>query len=176
LLNYDKLKKTIAMMTFKFKYAGFILMTAILFAGCSHKKKQHQQAKQEQQNRIQQKRADSLRQVQQRRDSLQRARRDSMAAVRKKNKQQSGISLQKQGSYTIQVAAWRSTAKAKREAQKWKKRGFKNAYTVTYNDSTPGNVWYRVRLGYTGSLAKAAKVQQQIQQKYHAKSWIADSR
>lgn len=167
-------------MTFKFKYAGLILMIAVLFVGCKHKKKQsqNQQAKQKQQQMIQQQKADSLRRVRQRRDSLRKARTaraDSIANAKKKQKMQSSISLKKQGAYTIQVAAWRSIAKAKKRAKIWKKRGFDHAYTVKYHGPEPGDVWFRVRLGYTNSRAKAQKVQQRIQQKYHVKSWISGS-
>jgi cell division septation protein DedD len=163
------------MVIFKYRYAGFILMIAVLVVGCGHNKKKNQQAKHQQQAQAQKRRADSLRRVQQRRDSLRQARQDSAAKANKQEKEQSSISLNKHGSYTVQVAAWRSLWKAQKKVKAWKKRGFDNAYTVKYQGSKPGDVWHRVRLGYTDSRSQAEKVKKQIQQKFHTKSWISGS-
>lgn len=159
------------MTTFKFRYAALLLALTLLAVGCKHKKENNKQ-EQKKQQAIKKRRADSLRKVQQRRDSLRRARADSLAKVKQKKKQKASVSLKAQGQYAIQVAAWRSTRKAQKRAEIWKKRGFKNAYTVKYHGDKPGDVWFRVRLGYTDSRQKAEKVQQHIQQKYQAKSWI----
>jgi cell division septation protein DedD len=160
---------------FKIRYAGFILILAVLVVGCGHNKKENQQAKHEQQAQAQKRHADSLRRVQQRRDSLRQARQDSAAKVNKRKKEQASISLKKHGTYTVQVAAWRSLWKAQKKVKAWKKRGFDNAYTVKYQGSKPGDVWHRVRLGYTDNRSQAQKVQKHIQQKYHTKSWISGS-
>lgn len=162
-------------MRYRLKYAGLLLALTLLAVGCKHKKENNKQAKQEKQQAIKKRRADSLRIVQQRRDSLQQARADSLAKVKRKKKQEASGSLKSQGQYAIQVEAWRSKRKAQKREKIWKKRGFKDAYTIKHHGPTPGDIWYRVRLGYTDSRQKAERIQKQIQQKYQAKSWVQGS-
>ena len=159
-------------MKFQVRYIGILLLITGLLFGCGHSKKEKQQRAQARRDSIQKARRDSLQRVRkQRQDSLAKAqaRADSIAKA-KKNEQ---ITLSQHGNYTIQVASWRSREKAQQQADIWKKRGFKHAYVVQHGDTSTGNVWFRVRLGRVDSLNKAKKVQQKLQKKYQAKSWVA---
>lgn len=61
------------------------------------------------------------------------------------------------GAYTIQVSAWQSAWKARREAERWKQLGF-DAFVVQSPPDNDGRVWHRVRVGRFRTAGEAKKV------------------
>lgn len=129
--------------------------------------------------RREQARQDSLEQVrqqrmqQQRMDSIAQARQDSIAAAKKKEEERRQMSFNTTGDYSLQVEAWRSQDKAQAQVQKWKDRGFENAYVVKYGQEETGNIWFRVRLGRTDTRKKAEQLGQNLKEEYDTEYWIS---
>lgn len=133
----------------------------------------------EEQRRREQARQDSLEQVrqqqleQQRQDSIARAReqarQDSIAAAKERNR----IEFDSEGSFAVQVGAWRSKDKAQAQVQTWQERGYENAYVVKTGNEDTGNIWFRVRLGRVADKQMAQKLQNKLQRQHSAQSWIS---
>lgn len=135
----------------------------------------------EEQRRQAQARQDSLERVRQQRmeqrrlDSLAQVRQDSIAAAQQAEKERSQIQFDKNGPFAVQVEAWRSEDKAQGQIEKWKGRGFDNAYVVKSGDENTGEVWFRVRLGRFATLDMAHQFQNQLQEDYQAQSWVSST-
>lgn len=126
-------------------------------------------------------RQDSLEQVrqqqmeQQRMDSIAQARQDSINAARQQQEQRRAISFNTTGSFSLQVEAWRSQEKAQAQVNKWKERGFENAYVVKYGNESTGDIWFRVRLGNTNTKAQAQQLGEDLKEEYSADFWVGMS-
>ena len=131
--------------------------------------------------RREQARQDSLEQVrqqrleQQRQDSIEQARQDSIEAAKRKQ-ERNRIEYDSNGAYTVQAEAWRSKVKAEQQVQKWVDRGYENAYVVKMGNEETGNVWFRVRLGRIATQEMAEKLQDKLMRNHDAKSWISVSK
>lgn len=129
--------------------------------------------------RREQARQDSLEQVrqqrmqQQRMDSIAQARQDSIDAVEQKMEERRQMSFNATGNYSLQVEAWRSQEKAQAQVNKWKERGFENAYVVKYGQEETGNIWFRVRLGLTDTKEQAEQLGSNLQEEYDTDYWIS---
>lgn len=139
---------------------------------------------QEEQQRREQARQDSLEQVrqqqleQQRQDSIaaaeRQARADSIAAAKKKEAEKASIKFDPNGPIAVQVEAWRSREKAQAQVSKWQERDFPNAYVVKHGNADTGDIWFRVRLGRVSSKSMADRLGTQIQEEYNEPYWIAE--
>lgn len=129
--------------------------------------------------RREQARQDSLEQVrqqqleQQRQDSIEQARQDSIQAAKEREEERNRIEFDEDGSFAVQVESWRSQEKAEQQVQKWVDRGYENAYVVEHGNEDTGDVWYRVRLGYLATQDMAQKLKDKIQREYNEPSWIS---
>lgn len=136
----------------------------------------------EEKQRREQARQDSLEQIrqqrlaQQRQDSIEQARQDSIAAARKRERERNRITFVEDGTFAVQVEAWRSKDKAQGQVQKWVDRGYENAYVVKFGDEATGNIWFRVRLGRVPTKAMAKKLQEKLRSEYNEPSWISMAR
>lgn len=131
---------------------------------------QQEQARQDSLERVRQQRIQ-----QQRMDSIAQARRDSIDAAEQKQEQRRQMSLNTSGSFSLQVEAWRSQEKAQAQVNKWKERGFENAYVVKYGQEETGNVWFRVRLGKTNTKEQAEQLGDNLKQEYGTDYWIGNA-
>lgn len=131
---------------------------------------QQEQARQDSLERVRQQRIQ-----QQRMDSIAQARRDSIEAAEQKQEQRRQMSLNTTGSFSLQVEAWRSQEKAQAQVNKWKERGFENAYVVKYGQEETGNVWFRVRLGKTNTKEQAEQLGENLKQEYSTDYWIGNA-
>lgn len=128
--------------------------------------------------RREQARQDSLEQVrqqrlaEQRQDSIEQARQDSIAAA-KEREERNRIEFDSDGSFSVQVEAWRSEEKAEAQVQKWVDRGYENAYVVKHGNEDTGDVWFRVRLGYLATKDMAEKLRNKLKEEYGEPSWIS---
>lgn len=136
---------------------------------------------QEEQERREKARQDSLEQVrqeQQRMDSIaaakKQARADSIAAAKKEEEEKASIKFDPNGPIAVQVEAWRSREKAQAQVSKWQERGFPNAYVVKHGNEDTGNIWFRVRLGRVASMDMAEKLGKQLQNEYNEQHWVAN--
>ncbi len=77
------------------------------------------------------------------------------------------------GDYALQVSSWRSQKRAQEELNKWKKRGYSQAYLMKYGKEETGNIWYRVRLGHFKSHADGEQVSRKVNQEYNVHSWVS---
>jgi len=118
---------------------------------------------------------DSLAQAQQaerqqmRRDNLEQARADSIAAEEERRR----VEFSDDGEYVVQVEAWRSQNKAERQAQEWKGKGYDNASVVMHGNDDTGDVWYRVRLGQFDTRDMAMRLQNRLSEDYNVQSWVS---
>lgn len=128
--------------------------------------------------RREQARQDSLEQVrqqrleQQRQDSIEQARQDSIRAAEEREKERR-IEFDSDGAFSVQVESWRSEEKAEQQVQKWVDRGYENAYVVKYGNEDTGDVWFRVRLGYLATRDMAEKLRDKLQRENNEPSWIS---
>ncbi|NGP89128.1 SPOR domain-containing protein [Fodinibius halophilus] len=133
----------------------------------------------EEKKRREQARQDSLEQVrqqrlaQQRQDSIEQARQDSIKAAEKRKRERNRIEFDSDGAFSVQVEAWRSKHKAQSQIQKWKDRGYENAYVVKYGTEETGDIWFRVRLGHLATKEMAQKLKDKLQRKHNEQSWIS---
>lgn len=127
--------------------------------------------------RREQARQDSLERVrqqrlqQQRQDSIARARQDSIEAARAEA-ERNRIEFDENGRFSVQVEAWRSRDKAQAQVGKWVDRGYENAYVVKHGDEDTGNIWFRVRLGRVATMDMAKKLAGKLMDNHNANSWI----
>lgn len=136
----------------------------------------------EEQRRQEQARQDSLEQVrqqrmeQQRLDSLEQARQDSLEAARQEEAERKQIAFDENGDFAVQVESWRSEEKAQSQIDKWKERGYEQAYVVKHGDESRGDIWFRIRLGRFATHNMAEKFQMVLREDYNADSWISELR
>lgn len=151
-----------------FLIISFIAISLLNACGPSEEEKQ----------RREQARQDSLEQVrqqkleQQRQDSIEQARQDSIQAAKKRKRERNRIEFASDGAFSVQVEAWRSKGKAESQVQKWVDRGYENAYAVKHGNEDTGDIWFRVRLGHLATQDMAQKLKSKIQRKYNETSWV----
>lgn len=142
-----------------------------LMSACGPSEEEIQQREQARQDSLEQVRQQRMQQ--QRMDSIAQARQDSIEAARKKEEERRQMSFNTTGNFSLQVEAWRSQEKAQEQVNKWKERGFENAYVVKYGKEETGNIWFRVRLGLTDTREEAEKLGQNLQEEYDTEYWIS---
>ena len=149
-----------------------IIVMAGLLVSCGPSEEEQKRRQQARQDSIRQAQQDSIERVQrQQKDSLAKARQDSIREA----EQESQITFSEDGSFTVQVASWRSQWKAKEEVQMWKERGYENAFMVQHGNEQTGDVWYRIRLGRVDDRDEAEKLMQQVQEEYQTSAWISST-
>lgn len=141
-----------------------------MFTGCGPSEEEVQQREQARQDSLEQMRQQRL--AEQRQDSIEQARQDSIAAA-KEREERNRIEFDSNGSFAVQVEAWRSEEKAEAQVQKWVERGYENAYVVKFGNEDIGDVWFRVRLGHLATKEMAEKLKNKLQEEYNEPSWIS---
>ena len=106
---------------------------------------------------------------QMRRDSVEQARADSIAAEEERRR----VDFSDSGEFVVQVEAWRSQVKAQVQAEEWKNRGYDRSFVVTYGDQDTGDVWYRVRIGRFETREMAERFENKLSEVYNAQSWVS---
>lgn len=151
----------------------FFILSAVtlgMLNACGPSEEEIQQREQARQDSLEQVRQQQLQQ--QRQDSIQQARQDSIEAA-EREKERNRIEFDSNGSYSVQVEAWRSQEKAEEQVQKWVDRGYENAYVVEMGNEETGDIWFRVRLGRVASQEMADKLEAKLQEEYNARSWTS---
>lgn len=150
-------------------YSGILLILAGFLYSCGPSEEEQQRREQARRDSLEQVRQDSLEQV--RRDSAARARQDSMKTAREK---ESVVSFTENGRFSLQVSSWRSEVKARQRVTMWNERGYEgHAYVVKHGNDQTGDVWFRVRIGRLDSRQEAEQLRQTLLDDYQTESWIA---
>jgi cell division septation protein DedD len=157
------------------KRIGIFLLTSIISIGllnaCGPSEEEIQRQKEARQDSLEQVRQQRL--AQQRQDSIEQARQDSIAAAKERERERNRITFDDEGSFAVQVEAWRSRDKAQQQVQKWVERGYENAYVVKFGKEETGNIWFRVRLGRLATKEMAQKLEDKLAREYDAQSWTS---
>lgn len=156
-----------------------ILLLAVIFItggiiGCGPSEEEQQRIEQARQDSLEEARQQRL--EEQRQDSIARA--DSIKAAEEaeeaeEEEERMDVNFDKDGNYAVQVEAWRSRRKAEEQIEKWQNRGFENAFVVQHGNEETGDVWFRVRLGRLSTQEAARNLQAQIKENYGANSWVS---
>ncbi len=152
----------------------FIITSAFaisLLNACGPSEEEIQRRKEARQDSLERVRQQRL--EQQRQDSIEQARQDSIEAAKKRERERNRIKFDSNGSFAVQVEAWRSRDKAQAQVQKWVDRGYENAYVVKFGTEETGNIWFRVRLGRLATKDMAEKLEAKLKREYNEKSWIS---
>jgi septal ring-binding cell division protein DamX len=153
----------------------FFLISSIiaisLLQACGPSEEEIQRREQARQDSLEQVRQQQL--EQQRQDSIAQARQDSIEAAKERERERNRIEFDSNGTFTVQVESWRSEEKAQTQVQKWVDRGYENAFVVRFGTEENGNIWYRVRLGRVATKDMAEKLRDKLQREYSAESWIS---
>lgn len=123
-------------------------------------------------------RLDSLRQVEQQKiaemmaameDSVQA---EEQAAAEEEEKKMTGFA--EDGSFLIQVGAWRSETKAQGFVNSWSDRNYPKTWVVKTGDEATGDVWFRVRVGYFGSREAAQELGTELANEINTGFWVIE--
>lgn len=152
----------------------FLITSAIAISmlnACGPSEEEIQRREQARQDSLERVRQQRL--MQQRQDSIRQARQDSIEAAKKRERERNQIKFDSDGAFSVQVEAWRSGEKAQAQVRKWVDRGYENAYVVETGNEDTGDIWYRIRLGHLASKEMAQKLQDKIMRDHNAQSWIS---
>lgn len=151
-------------------YLITVALAISMFNACGPSEEEIERREQARQDSLEQVRQQQL--AQQRQDSIEQARQDSIEAA-KEEEERNRIEFDSDGSFSVQVEAWRSEEKAEAQVQKWVDRGYEDAYVVNYGNEDTGDVWYRVRLGHLATQEMAEKLRNKLDEEYGEPSWVS---
>lgn len=108
---------------------------------------------------------------------MEQIRLDSLEMVRQvaeaEEAERQHIVYDENGRFEVQVESWRSENKAQAQVNKWKERGFENAFVVKFGDESEGNLWFRVRLGRYSTSEMAETLKSNIIEEYNTPAWVS---
>ena len=156
----------------------FVAFGLLLIQGCGESEEERLAREQA--------RMDSLRQVQQQQIAQQMAAmQDSLDAAgvtpdqtetNNSTSGSEGYTFVENGSYAVQVGAFRSEEKANSFITKWSDRNYPSAYVVKTGDEQWGDVWFRVRVGFFGSKEDAANLGAELAKEINSSYWVSKVR
>lgn len=154
------------MKTFAF-YAFAVLLGITLLQACGSDDAVEERDQQAIEDSLAQ--AEQAEREQMRRESLEQARADSIAAEEERTR----VEYSDDGEYVVQVEAWRSQEKANQQKEEWQQKGYDRAAVVMFGSEDTGDVWYRVRLGEFESREMAERLQTILTEEYKAQAWVS---
>lgn len=78
------------------------------------------------------------------------------------------------GSYILQLGAWRSEEKAQSFVDAWADRNYQNVYVTKKGDELTGNVWFRVRIGKFATRLDAENLGAELATEINSVYWVFD--
>lgn len=102
--------------------------------------------------------------------AIEAARRDSIRQALEATR----IVYSEEGSFALQLSAWRSMEKAEEMANEWKEKGFQSSFVVESGREESGDIWYRVRIGNFADRAMAERAKGVLISEHSMDSWIID--
>ncbi|MEX0845224.1 MAG: SPOR domain-containing protein [Balneolaceae bacterium] len=148
-----------------------ILLAMALFSiqACGPSEEERQAAEQA--------RLDSLRQVEQQRiEQMMQAREDSLARVeaqKQMEEEKSSAQFSENGTYAIQVGAFRSEAKAQSYKNSISNREYPNVYIIRTGNEETGNIWFRLRVGFFDTKEAASKLGKELGKELNSGYWVS---
>ncbi|MBO6792938.1 MAG: SPOR domain-containing protein [Balneolaceae bacterium] len=86
----------------------------------------------------------------------------------------SATGMVEDGSFVVQVGAWRSQEKAQSFVDRWSDRNYPNAYVVKIGDEASGDVWFRVRVGDFTNKMEAENFGAELAREINSGYWVAN--
>lgn len=149
-----------------------------LLQACGPSEEEKRMAEQARLDSLEQVRADSIARV--RADSIAKAEEEARLAEQRekerKDREMRDYRFSDTGKLTVQVDSWRTIEFAKAGLERWKDRGFDNAYLVEWGEEESGEVWYRLRIGRFASPQMAERLQYVLNEDYGQISWVDNYR
>ncbi|WP_421772985.1 SPOR domain-containing protein [Gracilimonas sp.] len=122
-------------------------------------------------------RLDSLRQVQEQRIAeMMQAREDSIAQAQQKQEmmeEQQGPQFAEDGTYAVQVGAFRSEEEANEYKATLTNRDYPHVYTVKIGNEETGDVWFRLRVGFFAEKAEAEEFGAELGSELNTGYWVS---
>ncbi len=153
-------------------YTLLFAITMVAFQACGPSEEERRAAEQA--------RLDSLRQVEEQRIAvMMQAREDSLAKVQaqeemeQQKEQEQRPSFAEDGSYIVQLGAYRSESEANKYKNKLAQREYPQVYTIKVGDEETGDIWFRVRVGFFGSKEDAEEFGAQLGQELNTGYWVS---
>lgn len=81
------------------------------------------------------------------------------------------VETTEEGLFTVQISAWRSSANASREAERFQRAGY-DAYVQRAEIPARGGVWYRVRVGQFSTREEAIRQARDLEVQLDSGYWI----
>ena len=85
-----------------------------------------------------------------------------------------GYGFSADGSYIVQLGAWRSKGKAQSFVDAWADRNYQNVYVTKEGDELTGNVWFRVRVGKFLTRLDAENFGTELAAEINTDFWVFD--
>ncbi len=104
-------------------------------------------------------------------DSVETAEADGMMED-EESSSTSGYAFSEEGSFVVQVGAWRSEMKAQAFVDGWTDREYPNAYVVKTGNELTGDVWFRVRVGNFGTRIDAENFGADLAGEINSGYWV----
>lgn len=82
------------------------------------------------------------------------------------------VKYDEEGSFAVQVEAWRSEVKAEQRVAFWKDQGFEYASYAADGDDLTGDLWFRVFLGRFANIENAQQFQDIFAGMFNSDTWI----
>ncbi len=154
----------------KFNVFSLILATLLVIAACGGESEEERMARE-------QARLDSLRAAEQARVAamMEQMRQDSIAAAEAgamEVEPQIEYGFTEEGSFVVQVGAWRSEEKAQWFIDRWADRNYPNAFVIKHGTEENGDIWFRVRVGNFGSREAASAFGGQLAAEINSDYWV----
>ncbi|MBO6585167.1 MAG: SPOR domain-containing protein [Gracilimonas sp.] len=122
-------------------------------------------------------RLDSLRQVQEQRIAeMMQAREDSIAQAKQQQEmveEQQGPQFAEDGTYVVQVGAFRSEEEANEYKNTLTDRDYPHVYTVKIGKEETGDVWFRLRVGFFAEKAEAEEFGAELGSELNTGYWVS---
>lgn len=154
------------------------LVTIVLFNACGPSEEelaQQELARQDSLEQVYQQEAEEIRQDNP--DQLNQADQtnqdESATDPNNLNETPTSFEYSENGTFTVQIEAWRSERKARNQAEMWKQRNFDHAFVIKYGDAEAGDIWYRVRLGKFETREMAQNFKAMLKKDYNTESWVS---
>ena len=150
-------------------YTLLLAVALVSFQACGPSEEERRAAEQA--------RLDSLRQVQQERiDAMMKARQDSIARAQQQQEmmeEEQGPQFAEDGTYAVQVGAFRSEDDANNYKSKLTDREYPHVYTVKVGNEETGDIWFRLRVGFFADKSEAEEFGAELGQELNTGYWVS---
>lgn len=155
------------------KKIGIILTTIVLgfflLQACGPSEAEKRAAEQARQDSL--KAAQEQKLLAAREDSIARAKEAERLAKEEEENKRPRFS--ENGTYAVQVGAFRAEDTAQKYLDKWKDRDYPNAYVVKIGEEETGDIWFRLRVGYFDDTSQAETFGAELAKEMNSGYWVS---